>query len=36
VLDLGSGPGSLSVRLLRRLPQATVLAIDARRRAAQR
>jgi SAM-dependent methyltransferase len=29
VLDLGSGPGSLSVRLLRRLPQATVLAIDA-------
>ncbi len=29
VLDLGSGPGSLAVRLLRRLPQATVLAIDA-------
>jgi SAM-dependent methyltransferase len=29
VLDLGSGPGSLSVRLLRRLPGATVLAIDA-------
>lgn len=29
VLDLGSGPGSLAVRLLRRLPRATVLAIDA-------
>jgi len=29
VLDLGSGPGSLSVRLLRRLPGATVVAIDA-------
>jgi SAM-dependent methyltransferase len=29
VLDLGSGPGSLSVRLLRRLPHATVRAIDA-------
>ncbi len=29
VLDLGSGPGSLAVRLLRRLPGATVLAIDA-------
>jgi SAM-dependent methyltransferase len=29
VLDLGSGPGSLAVRLLRRLPDATVLAIDA-------
>jgi SAM-dependent methyltransferase len=29
VLDLGTGPGSLAVRLLRRLPQATVLAIDA-------
>ncbi len=29
VLDLGSGPGSLSVRLLDRLPQATVLAVDA-------
>ncbi len=29
VLDLGSGPGSLAVRLLRRLPEATVLAIDA-------
>jgi SAM-dependent methyltransferase len=29
VLDLGCGPGSLAVRLLRRLPEATVLAIDA-------
>jgi SAM-dependent methyltransferase len=29
VLDLGCGPGSLAVRLLRRLPQATVVAIDA-------
>jgi len=29
VLDLGSGPGSLAVRLLRRLPRATVVAIDA-------
>jgi SAM-dependent methyltransferase len=29
VLDLGSGPGSLAVRLLKRLPQATVVAIDA-------
>jgi SAM-dependent methyltransferase len=29
VLDLGCGPGSLSVRLLRRLPRAMVLAIDA-------
>jgi SAM-dependent methyltransferase len=29
VLDLGCGPGSLSVRLLRRLPSATVLAVDA-------
>jgi SAM-dependent methyltransferase len=29
VLDLGSGPGSLAVRLLRRLPRATVLAVDA-------
>ncbi len=29
ILDLGCGPGSLSVRLLRRLPQATVIAIDA-------
>ncbi|HEY2508551.1 MAG TPA: class I SAM-dependent methyltransferase [Streptosporangiaceae bacterium] len=29
VLDLGSGPGSLSVRLLRRLPAARVVAVDA-------
>jgi SAM-dependent methyltransferase len=29
VLDLGSGPGSLGVRLLSRLPEATVIAIDA-------
>ena len=29
VLDLGCGPGSLSVRLLGRLPQATVIGIDA-------
>ena len=29
VLDLGSGPGSLSVRLLDRLPHATVIGIDA-------
>jgi len=29
VLDLGSGPGSLSVRLLQRIPAATVVAIDA-------
>jgi SAM-dependent methyltransferase len=29
VLDLGCGPGSLAVRLLRRLPAATVIAIDA-------
>ena len=29
VLDLGCGPGSLSVRLLDRLPAATVVAIDA-------
>jgi SAM-dependent methyltransferase len=29
VIDLGCGPGSLSVRLLDRLPQATVLAVDA-------
>lgn len=27
-LDLGSGPGSLSVRLLRRFPRATVVAVD--------
>jgi SAM-dependent methyltransferase len=29
VIDLGCGPGSLAVRLLRRLPQATVIAVDA-------
>ncbi len=29
VVDLGCGPGSLSVRLLRQLPQATVVAADA-------
>jgi SAM-dependent methyltransferase len=29
VLDLGCGPGSLAVRLLSRLPQAAVIAIDA-------
>jgi SAM-dependent methyltransferase len=29
VLDLGSGPGSLAVRLLNRMPSATVIAIDA-------
>jgi SAM-dependent methyltransferase len=29
VIDLGSGPGSLSVRLLDRLPEATVVAVDA-------
>jgi SAM-dependent methyltransferase len=29
VLDLGCGPGSLAVRLLDRLPAATVVAIDA-------
>src|SRR6516162_2260967 len=29
VLDLGSGPGSLAIRLLDRMPAATVLAIDA-------
>jgi SAM-dependent methyltransferase len=29
VLDLGSGPGSLAVRLLRRMPGATVVALDA-------
>lgn len=28
VLDLGCGPGSLATRLLDRLPQATVIAID--------
>jgi SAM-dependent methyltransferase len=29
VIDLGCGPGSLSVRLLARLPDATVMAVDA-------
>jgi SAM-dependent methyltransferase len=29
VLDLGCGPGSLAVRLLSRLPAATVVAVDA-------
>jgi SAM-dependent methyltransferase len=29
VLDLGCGPGSLAARLLRRLPSATVIAVDA-------
>jgi SAM-dependent methyltransferase len=29
ILDLGCGPGSLAVRLLGRVPQATVVAIDA-------
>lgn len=29
VLDVGSGPGSLAVRLLRRIPAATVVALDA-------
>jgi SAM-dependent methyltransferase len=29
VVDLGCGPGSLSVRLLRRMPSATVIAVDA-------
>lgn len=29
VIDLGCGPGSLSVRLLRRLPEAKVVAVDA-------
>src|SRR6266702_5981955 len=28
VLDLGCGPGSLSVRLLDRIPAATVIAVD--------
>ncbi len=28
VIDLGSGPGSLSVRLLDRLPDARVVAVD--------
>jgi SAM-dependent methyltransferase len=29
VLDLGSGPGSLAVRLLDRIPGATLIAVDA-------
>ena len=29
VLDLGSGPGSLAVRLIERMPAATVVALDA-------
>ena len=29
VLDLGCGPGSLSVRLLNQIPAASVVAIDA-------
>ncbi len=29
VLDLGCGPGSLAVRLLARIPKATVIAVDA-------
>jgi SAM-dependent methyltransferase len=29
VIDLGCGPGSLSARLLERLPQARVIAVDA-------
>lgn len=29
VLDLGCGPGSLAVRLLDQLPEATVIAVDA-------
>src|SRR5580658_9030422 len=29
VLDLGCGPGSLSARVLDRVPRATVVAIDA-------
>ena len=29
VVDLGCGPGSLAVRLLARLPAATVIAVDA-------
>jgi trans-aconitate methyltransferase len=31
VLDLGCGPGSLSVRLLDRIPAATVVAVDGDR-----
>jgi SAM-dependent methyltransferase len=29
IIDLGCGPGSLAVRLLSRLPDATVIAVDA-------
>lgn len=29
IVDLGAGPGSLSVRLLDRIPRATVVAVDA-------
>jgi SAM-dependent methyltransferase len=29
VLDIGCGPGSLSVRLKQRLPQATIIGVDA-------
>ena len=29
VIDLGCGPGSLSARLLARIPAATVIAVDA-------
>jgi SAM-dependent methyltransferase len=29
VIDLGCGPGSLSVRLLERLPKATIIGVDA-------
>src|ERR1700754_1413972 len=29
VIDLGCGPGSLSARLLERLPAATVVSVDA-------
>src|SRR5215469_3196131 len=29
VLDLGCGPGSLAARLLTRIPEATVIAVDA-------
>jgi SAM-dependent methyltransferase len=29
VLDLGCGPGSLAIRLMARLPKATVIAVDA-------